>query len=271
MDAPQRLTRSIVANVTGFFLFHLAMFFLVELIYEVPRWLWIFYVATSIFLHVLLLIFLYFRRCDFRHVDDGTHMDKVLLGNQLTIFRITSAPSLLSLIFLMQYDHKAMAFLLAYTIAAFVSDFFDGKVSRSLNQVSRVGQYLDSSSDYIVLIIVGIAFSLYGLIDSWFFLAAMIRFGAQWVFSIVLFVRWRGKRIPKATMLGKMAVFATMSTFAISIILVFPTISKISFFRDFQIGLELVTCAMLTASLIEKLVLFIRALLPKPDDKDFIA
>lgn len=71
------------------------------------------------------------------------------LPNAITIGRICSAPALCVLPFIQSAGMRGSAFVL-FVIAA-ITDYYDGKLARSRNSVTRLGQLLDPLADKLLL------------------------------------------------------------------------------------------------------------------------
>ena len=96
-------------------------------------------------------------------------------------------------------------------------DFLDGKLSRRLGQVTKIGNYLDSVSDYAILIVVSVAFNYFGLVHTWFFILVAIRLGFQFVGMGTLLL-YNGKVTTGSNFIGKASVFATMVVYAVALL-----------------------------------------------------
>jgi phosphatidylglycerophosphate synthase len=147
----------------------------------------------------------------FYNEADGKALERVNIVNALTLFRLSSLPTLL---FLLDESrrHPVMPLLLAVASLAFLSDFLDGQLARKLKQVTRVGRILDSTSDYAVLIAVSIGFYLYGLAPAWFFILVMVRLIYHAAFMVILSKRV-GQLQPETSILGKCAIAVTMGIY----------------------------------------------------------
>ena len=101
---------------------------------------------------------------------------KINLANALTIFRIAVIPVIIAFFYIPE-DWAVWAAVFVYTIAA-VTDFFDGWVARTYNQVSAFGRFLDPIADKLV---VGVALML---------VVAFDRIDGLWVIpAIIILVR----------------------------------------------------------------------------------
>ena len=144
---------------------------------------------------------------DFTKVPSGEKLQRVNLANAITLFRLTSMPTLLFLV-LASKDYRIRLPLLGLVVLVFATDFADGYVSRKAGEVTRIGKMMDSVSDYVLLIVLTIVFYYFSLVPPWFFLLVTTRLGLQVVFVFLLI--FINKRIePKTTFMGKVAVAST--------------------------------------------------------------
>lgn len=167
-----------------------------------------FVVATAA-VHLLLLVVLVALRGDFVLVPSGIVLRRVNIANVLTLFRISSTPTILFLLMEVREDDVVGA-LLVWCTAAFLSDFFDGRLSRRLRQVTRIGRYLDSMSDYAMLTAICLAMAGYGLISRPFVVLLLLRFGVQGI-GVTTLLFYHGHLEPHSSFWGKVSVFATMT------------------------------------------------------------
>jgi cardiolipin synthase len=121
------------------------------------------------------------------------------LPNLLSIARLFGVPLFLWLVLGPQADGWA---LLVLMVAGF-TDWLDGKLARSLNQTSKLGQVLDPVADrlYIVAVVVGLA--IRDIIPVW--LAVILPLRDVFLFSLVPFLRTRGYSALPVHFLGKAA------------------------------------------------------------------
>lgn len=257
MHQLKALTRSILVTTGCFFVFHTLVFAALLLGYHMATAYLVWFLASSFVLHVILALVLLRGRKDFFNLETGVLLEKVNIPTLLTMFRITSLPSLMVLLFCSQVYRPVIYYLLAYTALAFISDMLDGHVSRSTHQCTRVGQYLDSMSDYAVLLGVAIAFAWFGLVSPWFFVAALVRFFTQWAMAGLLFLLRGGDLEPKSSWLGKASVAGTMVVFGLYLLKLFAWFDP---WRAWLLLPELLCLAVLVLSLGEKILLFVREL-----------
>jgi CDP-diacylglycerol--glycerol-3-phosphate 3-phosphatidyltransferase len=133
--------------------------------------------------------------------------------NVLTIGRISSIPTILFLVQLAR-DYALLPVALPFLCVVFATDFVDGILARRGGGITFVGRYLDSSSDYLLLIAVSILYLLEGLIPAWFFWLLMGRL-VLFAAGMALAALRQGTVKPVATFLGKASIFAVMVLYAL--------------------------------------------------------
>lgn len=101
------------------------------------------------------------------------------------------------------------AFVLLVVFA--LTDWFDGYLARTLNQVSELGKLLDPISDRAMFVVVGIGFVVADLLPLWALLVLVARDLAVVIVGAVLLAR--GAKPPEVTRLGKTATFGLMFAF----------------------------------------------------------
>jgi phosphatidylglycerophosphate synthase len=253
MEIRKALTGSIIRNVAFFWLLHSGIFVGLSIGYGFFPHLLGWYAFSSVMVCGLLLGVLLYARHHFFFLETQEPLDRVNLANQLTIFRITSLPAILML-FIASHDWPLAVPLVIYMAASFITDTLDGFISRTTHQVTRIGQYLDSMSDYAVLIGIAIAFVSFSFIPLWFFLVVLIRYLAQWVAMGILFLLQHGTVEPRATILGKVSVATSMGVFALGLLQMFPWYQQIA---GIMFWVEMAVAAVLVVSLAEKLWYFV--------------
>lgn len=213
--------------------------------------------AITLVCHALLITFLLSRRGDFRL--EGVNqplggadqpLERVNLSNSLTIARLSSIPTLLFLI-IEASAYPLVPVLLPFACLVFATDFLDGVVARRRNQVTFVGRYLDSTSDYLMIIAVSIIFLYYRLIPVWFFVLILSRL-ILFALGMGLLTLREGRADPVATFLGKSSIFATMVLYVLELAERFsvPVIgSSLVVFI-----MEWVVAAVIVASVVDKAI-----------------
>jgi phosphatidylglycerophosphate synthase len=208
MSAGNRLRKSITLLVTSLFLLQTAILAAVFLAYSIhAREAALFALIDTIY-HLALALLLISRSADFRIEATGEQLKKVNPSNALTIVRLSSIPTALFLI-LLSRSVQLLPVALPYLFVVFITDFFDGILARARKEITVVGRYLDSTSDYLILGATSIVFFAFALIPAWFFALIISRLGIFTVFVVVAALK-KSKAIFVATFLGKASIFATM-------------------------------------------------------------
>lgn len=245
------LGRNIVIAVIGFQIIQAAVYTGVILYFGI--WIsmnWIFF-SISVFFHIILGILLYAFQDMFRIEPSGGKLTRINIANLLTIFRLTSIPTI-SIFLLLRESYPITPVILVFIILAFITDFIDGMLSRRTNQVTQIGKMLDSISDYSILFVVSLVFLYYTIIPFWFFLLLFIRLAFQTA-AIAIIVFRAGIVKPMTSFMGKAAVFATMVLFALEVtkLLNIPYLGNITFVTYF----EYLVAVIIAGSLIDKISL----------------
>jgi phosphatidylglycerophosphate synthase len=209
-------------------------------------------VATAY--HALLLVMLLVFKQDFVKVPSGERLQRVNLANAVTLFRLTSMPTVLFLVIAAK-DYRIRYPLLGLVVLVFATDFIDGYISRKAGEITKVGKMMDSASDYVLLIVLSIVFYYSSLVPAWFFLIVTARLGLQvvLVFSLILINR---KIEPKTTFLGKAAVASIMVLYAMEVLAFISGVGRIALMQ----ALEWATGAIVLVSMVDKIVAFVREL-----------
>lgn len=194
------------------------------------------------------------RRRDFAIVG-GPPLSRVNPSNVLTLARLTSIPSVVMLI-TAAADRTAPVWpVLALLSAVLLTDLADGALARRRGQVTRIGSYLDSSTDYLLLGAGAILSLVYGIGTPWVFAVLVGRLALQ--AGAVLWIAAAGRPLPSATRLGKASIAAGMVLLAVELaaavgtrVLSAPATAPLPLTL-----LEVALAGVLAASAVEKLVL----------------
>ncbi|HUX37093.1 MAG TPA: CDP-alcohol phosphatidyltransferase family protein [Rectinemataceae bacterium] len=211
--------------------------------------------AAALGFHLFLLLLLRLFKRDFALAEGGQSLDRVNLANRITLFRVSSLPTLLFLV-IASRDYRIRIPLLIFMAAVFATDFLDGWISRTRSQVTRIGKMMDSASDYLVLVVLTIVFFYFRFIGDWFFWLVTGRLAEQAVFmAIIFFVRGRLK--PRTTFLGKAAIASIMVLY--SGLLLEMLILPFGIAKAMNV-LEILVAAIIVMSVIDKVIAFVRDL-----------
>jgi CDP-diacylglycerol--glycerol-3-phosphate 3-phosphatidyltransferase len=199
MQTGTRLKTSILLHGILFLVAQAALLTIVTLAYRMGWQRLALFLGISVAYHASMTAILFVRREDFQVEGTGEPLARVNLSNTLTFGRLSSIPSILYLI----------PVLLPLMCGVFATDFLDGIIARRRNQITFVGKYLDSSSDYIMIIAVSVIFYYYQLVPLWFFILIMCRL-VLFALGMALLALREGKANPLSTFLGKASIFALM-------------------------------------------------------------
>jgi cardiolipin synthase (CMP-forming) len=119
--------------------------------------------------------------------------------NLLSFVRLLGVPIFLWLVL----GPKADGWALAVLMVSGITDWLDGKLARTLNQSTKIGQILDPVADrlYILAVVVGLA--IRDIIPWW--LAVILPLRDVFLFTLVPFLRTRGYSALPVHFLGKAA------------------------------------------------------------------
>lgn len=219
--------------------------------------------AIIIGIHTVLAISiagtLIVRRNDFLIID-GPPLKRMNMANLLTLVRLTSIPSIVFLITTTISQGTPAWPVLLLLAAVLLTDLADGALARRRSQVTHIGNYIDSSTDYLLLGTGAILLLAYGIGTGWVFAFLIGRLAIQAI--AVALVALAGGPLPVATWLGKMSIAAAMILLsgAIAAELATPISLKAEIFSTIRIALEIVFSTILVASAIEKTILSVRTL-----------
>ena len=197
------------------------------------------------------------RRCDFALLE-GPVLSRVNPSNVLTLARLTSTPTVVLLI-TAAADRTAPVWpVIALLSIVLLTDLADGALARRTGQVTRIGSYLDSSTDYLLLGTAAILLLIYGVGTPWVFAVLVGRLTIQ--SAAVLWMVSTGRPLPSATQLGKASIAAGMVLLAAELAAALgaramPSAGTLFVLRTL---LELGLAGVLVASAVEKLALLTR-------------
>lgn len=204
-----------------------------------------------------LTVLLLKRRCDFALLD-GPLLSRVNPSNVLTLARLTSIPTVVMLI-TAATDRTAPVWpVIALLSIVLLTDLADGALARRRGQVTRIGSYLDSSTDYLLLGTAAILLLIYGVGTPWVFAVLVGRLTLQ--SAAVLWLVSTGRPLPSATRMGKASIAAGMVLLAAELAAALgaramPSAGTLPVLRTV---LELGLSGVLVASAAEKVTLLAR-------------
>ncbi|MCK9222229.1 MAG: CDP-alcohol phosphatidyltransferase family protein [Limnochordia bacterium] len=123
------------------------------------------------------------------------------LANAITVLRIMTVPLLV--VFLFAETEVAKYWAAALFLIAGVSDFLDGHLARSRDEVSVFGKLADPLADKLIVLTTVFALVKRSLVNSWLAIVLLVKevvliLGGAWLFCIK-------RRVISASMPGKVA------------------------------------------------------------------
>ncbi|MBN1409653.1 MAG: CDP-alcohol phosphatidyltransferase family protein [Spirochaetales bacterium] len=247
-DVP--LVKSLSLMTLILFLTQLLFFSIVYLFLKFSITIYIIFIFSCLLYHALLFILLVQFKNEFVIVPGNIPLSKVNLANLITLFRIASLPALF-FCFLLIKTHPVMPFLIPFLALIFLTDFFDGMAARMLKQVTKIGKYLDSASDYAVLTFSTLLFFFFGLIPLWLFILIFIRLSTQ-ITVVVVFFLMKKRLVYFISLIGKASIFGIMFYY---VFVLFSFLGlPIPCFEVISIVLEICLVILIAASFVDKIL-----------------
>lgn len=223
---------------------------------------WDSFATWAILFHVLIGAFLFWRHEEFTPVAPLPYprTARLTLPNALTLLRLSSIPSLTLL-----WSHGTRTggtpALIAITAAVFLTDLLDGALARRRGQVTKMGGYLDSGSDYLALLALSGLLAARGIMPTWLAALLIVRLGFNAIAMAVIKIR-RRDYIPGPTTWGKISVAAAMALITAELLVhaaaaPLPPAPRVA---GIMLIVEIATALILAISLIDKIRYFLRAL-----------
>jgi phosphatidylglycerophosphate synthase len=250
MEAEKKLITNIIVVIISLLVFQAIFFGIVSGLFDYNAKIIIFFYITTIVFHLTILGLLIVLRDRFRF-EDGTCCEYINIPNILTLFRISSIPTIF-FFFIGELSQASLFFTIPFVAIVFATDFLDGIIARSLKQITTIGKYLDSTSDYLLLFFTAIIFLVYGLIPIWFFILIVVRLASH-AAGILILSALKKSIVFSTSFLGKASVAATMILFVLELIR--HWLPEIPALEVAFIAIEAITGVIVFASLIEKSVI----------------
>lgn len=211
------------------------------------------FAASSLCFHGLVLYLLFLFRSDFVKEATGERLDHVNLANLVTLFRLSTLPTVLFVI-VASKDYAIRYPLIALVAVVFATDALDGYISRKGREVTRIGRMMDSASDYALLFVISLVYHYFGIIPVWFLGLLVARLAGQSL--MVLAIRIVKKRIePRTSFLGKATVAGTMFLYGFELLrFVADLPTAVYAWLEYAVG------AVVAASIVDKIALMIQEL-----------
>ncbi len=137
-------------------------------------------------------------------VEEQVASSKVLtLANAVSVIRLMAIPVFLWLVI---EDRLLAAFILL--VAAVLTDFVDGMIARRMNEITKLGQFLDPFADRLFIAATVVALAIQNVVPWWFVIAVMLRDVLLGVGGVVM-ARYGAATLP-VKWWGKVATFGLL-------------------------------------------------------------
>ena len=223
-----------------------------------------FLIGVTVF-HLAIGGFLFWRHEEFASLDSAGRLTvaRLTLPNVLTLLRLSSIPTL-TLLLAVGPRPGTVPVLVAVAAGVFLTDLFDGALARRRHQVTPIGGYLDSGSDYLVLLALTVLLAAQGILPFWLALLLTVRLVLHALAMGVLVLR-RGIQVAKPTTWGKVSVAAAMVLITLELLAHAAAVLQpragpaLLLARGLQVA-ELLTALLIGISLVDKLHYFLHTL-----------
>jgi phosphatidylglycerophosphate synthase len=251
MGKAKGITASISRTVGTLFLVQVAFTAALCLVYRIrPSRLGIVsYILGLAFIHIGLWIFLLIMHDHFVLIHTGEKLPRINAANKLTMLRICCIPTVV-LVLILSSIYPLLPVLIPLIVLIFLTDLLDGLVARGRREVTKIGKYLDSISDYAILIVMSVVMAWYKILPDWFVILVLFRLVFQWI-GMGALLAYQGYVHAMATLLAKAAIFATMFLYGFEVLVL---AGKFHFLRPCVNILEYLCAGILCLSLIEKIL-----------------
>jgi len=125
------------------------------------------------------------------------------VANAVSVVRLMAIPVFLWLVI---EDRLLIAFVLL--VVAVLTDFVDGMIARRMNEITKLGQFLDPFADRLFIAATVIALAIQDVVPWWFVIAVMLRDALLGIGGVVM-ARYGASTLP-VKWWGKVATFAML-------------------------------------------------------------
>lgn len=223
---------------------------------------WDSFAVGTVLFHALVGGLLFWRHEEFQPVDPPPHrrIARLTLPNALTLLRLSSIPTL-ALLWGYGPRPDAAPTLVTITAAIFLTDLLDGALARRRGQVTTVGGYLDSGSDYLALLALAGLLAARGIMPAWLAVLLIVRLVLNAVAMAVIKLR-RRDHTPRPTTWGKISVAAAMALVTAELLVHASGAQHppAAVAAGILLTAELATAVILAISLADKVRYFVRAM-----------
>ncbi|MDA2980802.1 MAG: CDP-alcohol phosphatidyltransferase family protein [Actinomycetota bacterium] len=144
------------------------------------------------------------------------------LANAVSVIRLMAIPVFLWLVI---EDRLLIAFVLL--VVAVLTDFVDGMIARHMNEITKLGQFLDPFADRLFIAATVIALAIQDVVPWWFVIAVMLRDALLGIGGVVM-ARYGAATLP-VKWWGKVATFAMLVVLPLFLLgAVFPEVGEVT-------------------------------------------
>jgi cardiolipin synthase len=112
-------------------------------------------------------------------------------------------------------------------VVAVLTDFVDGMIARRMNEITKLGQFLDPFADRLFIAATVIALAIQDVVPWWFVIAVMLRDALLGIGGVVM-ARYGAATLP-VKWWGKVATFAMLVVLPLFLLgAVFPEVGDIT-------------------------------------------
>ncbi len=222
LSEPDSLVFSFVKTIFLYQCLQFAIFVSYALLFSFLNEWFLAFSVTTVSFHIFLFLLLFVFRSDFINDLDGKRLAKINLANAITLFRLSSLPTLLYILLASRTRAIGYPILILVTVI-FASDFADGYISRRYKETTRAGKMMDSSGDYALLFVISLVFYYFRIIPSWYMWLFLFRLSAQFVMLVIVLLA-KKQLILRTSFMGKAAVASTMVLYAFELLKLFIAI-----------------------------------------------
>jgi len=213
------MVRSILRTVGVYLFLQLSFGFVFVYMEHLPASSWIIFFVPSLLIHTGLGFFLIGFRKAFTIIPSGETLHHINIANKITLLRISSLPTIA---FLLVYNEtiELRVVLPVLLIMLFMTDSFDGQVARRMKQITRMGQMLDSISDYSLLAVISIVYYINHIVPRWMFYIIFFRLLLQ-ALGMFVFILLRKPLPVSSTWGGKITIATIMTLYVLEMVRLF--------------------------------------------------
>lgn len=144
------------------------------------------------------------------------------LANAVSVVRLMAIPVFL---WLVVEDQLLIAFVLL--VVAVLTDFVDGMIARHMNEITKLGQFLDPFADRLFIAATVVALAIQAVVPWWFVIAVMLRDALLGIGGLVM-ARYGAATLP-VKWWGKVATFSMLVVLPLFLLgAVFPEVGEIT-------------------------------------------